>query len=50
MILVDTGPLVALFDPGDWQHDRCVKALKRIREPVCTTVASIDRGIPYVAA
>ncbi len=38
MILVDTGPLVALFDPRDWQHDRCVKALKRIREPVCTTV------------
>jgi len=38
MILVDTGPLVALFDPRDWQHDRCVKALKRIREPVSTTV------------
>jgi predicted nucleic acid-binding protein len=38
MILVDTGPLVALFDPGDGQHDRCVKALKRIREPVSTTV------------
>jgi predicted nucleic acid-binding protein len=38
MILVDTGPLVALFDPGDRQHDRCVKALKRIREPVATTV------------
>ena len=38
MILVDTSPLVALFDPRDWQHDRCVKALKRIREPVSTTV------------
>ena len=38
MILVDTGPLVALFDPRDWQHDRCVKALNRIREPVSTTV------------
>jgi uncharacterized protein len=38
MILVDTSPLVALFDPKDWQHDRCVQALKRIREPVLTTV------------
>jgi uncharacterized protein len=38
MILVDTGPLVALFDPADSQHDRCVKVLKRIREPVSTTV------------
>lgn len=37
MILVDTGPLVALFDPQDGQHDRCVKALKEIREPIATT-------------
>jgi len=38
MILVDTGPLVALFDPKDGQHERCAKALKNIREPVSTTV------------
>ena len=37
MILVDTGPLVALFDPQDGQHDRCVKALKGIRKPIITT-------------
>ena len=37
MILVDTGPLVALFDPRDGQHERCVKVLKRIREPLSTT-------------
>jgi len=37
MILVDTGPLVALFDPQDGQHERCVKALKEIREPITTT-------------
>ena len=37
MILVDTGPLVALFDPQDGQHARCVKVLKAIREPIVTT-------------
>jgi uncharacterized protein len=38
MILVDTGPLVALFDPRDGQHQRCIKALKGVREPIRTTV------------
>ena len=37
MILVDTGPLVALFDPQDGQHPRCVRTLKGIREPIVTT-------------
>jgi len=38
MILVDTGPLVALFDPGDPDHDRCRRSLRRQREPLCATV------------
>jgi hypothetical protein len=38
MILVDTGPLVALFDPKDGQHQRCVRVLKVVREPIRTTV------------
>ena len=37
MILVDTGPLVALFDPRDGLHDRCARTLQQIREPICTT-------------
>ena len=38
MILVDTGPLVALFDPRDGDHARCVKRLAMIEEPLCTTI------------
>jgi len=38
MILVDTGPLVALFDPQDDQHNRCRSTLKDIRGPIVTTI------------
>ena len=38
MILVDTGLLVALFDPVNGQHERCVRTLKTLREPIQTTV------------
>lgn len=38
MILVDTGPLVALFDPADADHSRCVKVLSGIEEPIGTTI------------
>lgn len=38
MILADTGPLVALFDPADGDHRDCVKRLAGISEPLCTTV------------
>jgi hypothetical protein len=38
MILADTGPLVALFDPQDALHARCVATLKTIREPLWTTI------------
>lgn len=38
MILVDTRPLIALFDPRDPHHARCRTTLKQIREPLQTTV------------
>lgn len=38
MILVDTGPLVALFDPKDGQHQRAARTLQTLRERLCTTV------------
>lgn len=38
MILVDTGPLVALFDPADGSHQRCKGILAAVAEPLCTTI------------
>ena len=38
MILVDTGPLIALFDPADAAHQGSVSTLARIEEPLLTTV------------
>ncbi|MBI1735511.1 MAG: PIN domain-containing protein [Candidatus Rokubacteria bacterium] len=36
MILVDAGPLIALLHAGDQNHERCVEALRRLREPMAT--------------
>ena len=44
MILVDTGPLVALFDPQDAQHARCREVLRTLQEPLFTTVAVLTEA------
>ncbi len=38
MILVDTGPFVALFDPQDAEHRHCKEILSTLREPLFTTI------------
>lgn len=38
MILVDTGPFVALFDPQDTEHERCQTILRATRQPLFTTL------------
>lgn len=38
MILLDTGPVVALFDPKDGSHKRTRDLLRTIREPLVTTL------------
>ncbi len=37
MIIIDTGPIVALFDKSDQYHNVCKKVLKNIHEPIFTT-------------
>jgi len=38
MILVDTGPFVALFDPQDSEHGRCREILSAVRDTLFTTI------------
>jgi predicted nucleic acid-binding protein len=49
MILVDTGPLVALFDPSDSYHARCRAALREIREPMATTTPVLTETFHMLA-
>jgi hypothetical protein len=44
LILADTGPLVALFDPADADHARCVQVLKTIEEPIGTTIPALTEA------
>jgi predicted nucleic acid-binding protein len=44
VILVDTGPLVALFDPRDDAHAETRTRLVSIREPLVTTVAVLTEA------
>lgn len=44
MILVDTGPLVALFDPRDHDHAPARRLLETLRSPLVTTVAVLTEA------
>jgi hypothetical protein len=44
LILVDTGPLVALFDPADGSHPHCLGILKIIDEVTCTTTPVLTKA------
>ena len=44
MILIDTGPLVALFDPKDPAHERCARTLKGLRAPLRTTIPVLSEA------
>jgi len=44
MILMDTGPLVALFNPRDNYHSRCRSVFQSLREPLLTTVPVLTKA------
>lgn len=49
MILVDTGPFVALFDPKDAEHERCKEVLRGIREALATTLPILTEAFHMLA-
>lgn len=49
MILVDTGPLVALFDPRDADHNGCRELLASIAGPLCTTIPVLTEAFHLLA-
>lgn len=44
-MLVDTGPLVAVFNETDRWHTACVKALSALRDPLMTTWPTITEAM-----
>lgn len=50
MILVDTGPLVALFDPSDRDHEVTHSVLGSISEPIYTTEAILTEVLHMLEA
>lgn len=44
MILVDTGPLIALFNPRDAEHAFCRTLLRTVREPLVTTMSVLTEA------
>lgn len=50
MILVDAGPIIALFDRRDGDHQRCLDAAASIDEPLATTWPAIAESMHVLFA
>lgn len=49
MIAIDTGPLVAIYDASDREHERCLSELARLREALVTTCAVLTEASHFLA-
>ncbi len=45
MILIDAGPLIAIVDRDDRDHDRCVSVLRRLAVPLVTTWPALTEAM-----
>jgi hypothetical protein len=48
-VLVDASALIALIDRSDAAHERCVEALRSIREPLITVWPALTEAMHLVA-
>ena len=48
-VLVDASALIALLDRDDAAHERCVEALKRIRDPLVTVWPALTEAMHLLA-
>ena len=48
-VLVDASALIALLDRDDAAHQRCVEALKRVREPLSTVWPALTEAMHLLA-
>lgn len=48
MTLTDAGPLIALIDPADPDHDRCVAALADVDPPLATSCAAFTEAMYFL--
>lgn len=48
-MLVDASALIALLDSSDAEHDRCVEALKGIRDPLASVWPALTEAMQVLA-
>jgi predicted nucleic acid-binding protein len=48
-VLVDASALIALLDEDDAEHERCVEALKHIRDPLATVWPALTEAMHLLA-